>query len=440
MDLFDPRERLEFERLLQWLRLGFLLTPALVLIAFGTSAVSYAVMIAVAASVSYGWVWLLAQLRPDLLLRFQLLLRAIDCGLVYLVLINYHAFLRNAYYDSVYVLFVLAAAATHGRRGAWSLSILAGILVLVGRLQLIAADRLAFETRHLTDAAYYTLFFGLTSTAVAFLMQRSAAVASRRELAWREELCARNAELEQTAAQLEQAVRSRDAMVSALSHDLRTPLTVVKVHAQLAARRAATLSDPTAERLSAGIAQIDRVATRMTRWIDELLEAMRSSGGGELALERQAIDLVQLAREAVAEHQASTPGHELSLETPDDGIVGQWDATRLERVIDNLLANAVKYSPAGGPIWVGVSREDGWARLVVRDQGVGIPAEDLAHIFEPFMRGSNVVGRFGGIGIGLAGSSHIIRQHGGTIEVESQPGSGTTFIVRLPLEPPESDL
>src|SRR5207302_5611145 len=108
-DMLDAPERLEFEHLLQWLRLSFLLTPILVLLAFGTAAVEYALFIAAAVAISFSWVGLLTRYRPQLLLRLQLWLRVVDCGLVYLVLVNYHAYLHNAYYDAVYALFVVAA-------------------------------------------------------------------------------------------------------------------------------------------------------------------------------------------------------------------------------------------------------------------------------------------------------------------------------------------
>ena len=117
-------------------------------------------------------------------------------------------------------------------------------------------------------------------------------------------------------------------------------------------------------------------------------------------------------------------------------LIGSWDPARMERVLDNLLGNAVKYSPTGGEIVVGVSHEQtaagDWAVLVVRDQGVGIPAADLPHVFEPFHRARNV-GKVAGTGIGLAGVRRIVEQHGGAITAESREGVGSAFRVRLPL-------
>ncbi len=117
--------------------------------------------------------------------------------------------------------------------------------------------------------------------------------------------------------------------------------------------------------------------------------------------------------------------------------MGLWDAARLERVLANLLANAIKYSPTGGPVEVRLRREDtpagAWAVLEVHDEGLGIPPEDLPHIFERFYRGRNVAATIPGTGLGLFVARQIVAQHGGTITAASTPGQGTTFTVRLPL-------
>jgi signal transduction histidine kinase len=140
-----------------------------------------------------------------------------------------------------------------------------------------------------------------------------------------------------------------------------------------------------------------------------------------------------------AEHQRTTQRHRLRVQTREARLIGVWDAARLGRVLDNLVANAIKYSPAGGQISIEVGHElsaaGSWAVLCVRDQGIGIPAADQPHIFERFRRGGNVVGRIAGTGIGLAGAYQIIEQHGGSIAVSSQEGAGSAFTIRLPLGP-----
>ncbi|HEY3058336.1 MAG TPA: HAMP domain-containing sensor histidine kinase [Chloroflexota bacterium] len=412
-EILDARTRLEFERMLQWLRLSFLAAPVLVVVAFGPSALAYAGSIVGAVAVSFGWVALLVARWPRVLLRAQLWLRALDCGVVYVVLVNYHAFLGNAYYDSVYLLFVVAAAATHGRRGSLVLSAVAGVAVLMSRLQLIGTGALAFEVRHFTDAVFYTLFFAVTSSAVAFLMRKSAEVVRRREQAWRVEL--------------EEAIQLRDAMLTGVTHDLRTPLTVIKVQTQLARRR------PDAGPFDATLAQIERAATRMSGWIDELLEASKVQSLDEMQLDLQPTDLTELARQAVAAHQQTTNRHLLKLEGEPGPVIGGWDGARLARVLDNLLGNAVKFSPQGGRIGVRIHVADGRAVLVVYDEGIGIATDDFERIFDPFQRGSNVEGRISGTGIGLTSTRRIVERHRGRIEVSSIPGRGSAFTVYLPL-------
>jgi signal transduction histidine kinase len=431
-EILGTSERLEFEHLLQWLRLSFLLTPILVLLAFGAPAVPYAIWIAAAVAASFTWVGLLARYRPQVLLRYQLWLRVLDCGLVYVVLVNYHAFLGNAYYDSVYVLFVVAGAATHGRRGAWLLSAVAGVAVLISREQLIATGAMPYEARHLTDAVFYTLFFFVTSRAVAFLMHKTEEVVVRRERALSAEISDRNTALERTARELAESVRLRDAMLAGVTHDLRTPVTVVKVQAQLLRRRAD-------ERLWSSIDQIERAATRMARWIDELLEIATIQRIEDLDLTLEPTDVVKIAREAIEEHQAAARRHTLKLDVDAEQIVGEFDASRLERVIDNLLGNAIKYSPAGGCVSLSLAASDGWVTIEVRDQGMGIPPEDLPFVFEPFRRGGNVVGRISGTGIGLSSAQRMVQRHGGTLVVASEPGQGSTFTVRLPLRQASED-
>jgi signal transduction histidine kinase len=112
----------------------------------------------------------------------------------------------------------------------------------------------------------------------------------------------------------------------------------------------------------------------------------------------------------------------------------------VRRIVRNLLLNAVKYSPQGGLIEVRVQRHEvdgsGWAVLEVRDEGLGIPARDLPHLFERFYRGENVVGRIPGTGLGLFGARQLAELHGGHIEVSSVEGQGSTFAVWLPQKPP----
>src|ERR671921_643454 len=250
-----------------------------------------------------------------------------------------------------------------------------------------------------------------------------------------------NARLYQQA-QDELAARGRaqaekEAFLDAVAHDLANPLTTVKGQAQLLRRRAQQGRADLAT-LEAGLAAIEAATDRATRLIGELTDAARLEAKRPLELRRTAIDLVALAEASITEFQAAAAGQQLHLEAGIAKLVGLWDADRLTRVLENLVAKAVKYSPAGSNVVVRVDREetpDGpLVVLSVADQGVGIPAADRPYIFERFRRGGNVAGRIAGSGLGLWGSQRIVAQHGGTIAIDSTEGKGTTVTVRLPLE------
>ncbi|HUG13559.1 MAG TPA: sensor histidine kinase [Thermomicrobiales bacterium] len=254
------------------------------------------------------------------------------------------------------------------------------------------------------------------------------------DLADRAALAVENARL---FAEAQDAVRTRDEFLAAASHDLKNPLSAVKLRAQLLQRRATRPEPlPSAEVIEA-TAAIDDIVDRAVRLVDELMDVTRLQLGRPLDLELEATDLARILREVAAEVQASTTAHELRLVMPEEPIVGQWDARRLRRVAENLLDNAVKYSPDGGQVTVNLVREADASgeRVVVsiRDTGVGIPADDVPRLFERFRRGSNVVGQFRGTGIGLASAHQIVTSHGGTIEVDSIEGGGTVVTVRLPV-------
>ena len=156
--------------------------------------------------------------------------------------------------------------------------------------------------------------------------------------------------------------------------------------------------------------------------------------GQELQLDLRRTDIVGLARRLVGEHHAA--GHHIRLESSCAELAGRWDESRLLRVLANLLDNAVKYSPQGVEVEVDVAlveRAGAEHALVrVRDRGRGIPPEDLARVFERFYRGSNVDVATSGSGLGLAVAHQIVTQHGGAIDIDSQPGIGTVVTLSLP--------
>jgi signal transduction histidine kinase len=169
-----------------------------------------------------------------------------------------------------------------------------------------------------------------------------------------------------------------------------------------------------------------------------LADAMQLQSGQAIDLRRRAIDLVGLARTAADEHQQTTRSHRIRVDSELASLVGWWDPTRVGRVLDNLLSNAIKYSPNGGDVILSIAREpegdQAWAVLRVRDQGGGISPADLPHIFERFYRG-DMAAQVQGFGIGLAATRSIVLQHGGWVGVETTDSAGSTFVLRLPVQP-----
>ncbi len=239
----------------------------------------------------------------------------------------------------------------------------------------------------------------------------------------------------QDITELHDLEQAREEFLSSAAHDLKTPLTGIRGQAQLAQRRLARLDAPVAATapLAEQLARIQEGTDAMLALINELVDVTRLQMGAGLELRREPTDLVALVRASIAAQQgAGTPPITLQEEAPV--VVAEVDAARIARVVGNLLSNALKYSPGGGTITVRVAREDGAAVIAVQDEGIGIPAADLPHIFERFARAGNVAGHIQGTGIGLASARGIVEQHGGTIAAQSVEGHGATFTVRLPLE------
>jgi PAS domain S-box-containing protein len=220
--------------------------------------------------------------------------------------------------------------------------------------------------------------------------------------------------------------QQRQDFIAMVAHDLKNPLTTMKGYAQLLQRRGAY-----SER---NVATIVSQANRLERLIDDLRDVARIDAG-QLALDRAPVDLAALVRTNVEESRALSEAHTIDLETPDEPVIGAWDAGRLAQVIENLLSNAVKYSPDGGAIHVCVTANEHEAQLVVIDEGIGIPPEALARVFERFYRSdTGVAANRKGLGLGLYISKALVEAHGGTIAVEPLSPTGSAFSVTLPRE------
>jgi len=226
-------------------------------------------------------------------------------------------------------------------------------------------------------------------------------------------------ERDEAVARLQEAFRTREEFLASAAHDLKNPLAAIKAQAQLLERRARTSRVQDLSRLADGLRRIDTTTTRVAALVEELLDLTQLQMGRSLELNRAPTDLIAVAREVVAEHQQLSARHTLRVETSEPEVVGDWDKRRLMRVLGNMLENAIKYSPGGGPIVVSVRHDTNGSQeqaiLAVRDPGIGIPAEDMPTIFERFRRAGNVRGRIAGAGIGLASARFIVESHGGTM-------------------------
>ncbi|HEY0093032.1 MAG TPA: ATP-binding protein, partial [Archangium sp.] len=228
---------------------------------------------------------------------------------------------------------------------------------------------------------------------------------------------------------LARANAAKDAFLAAASHELRTPLAAAKMQVQLAERKYGEAMGEGPRRALTGL---NRQVDRMTKLVSDLLDVSRLLTG-RLSLEEEEFDLVPLLRTACERLQMLTSEHSLILEVPE--WLPMWgDPGRIEQVVTNLVANAIRYSPQGGSVDLQAWVDDGEVVLRVRDHGIGIPPEKLSVIFERFGQAHGA--RYGGLGLGLTISQGIIEQHGGRIWAESSgvDGQGSTFHVRLPLQ------
>ncbi len=233
-------------------------------------------------------------------------------------------------------------------------------------------------------------------------------------------------------AEAEAAVRARDEFLSIASHELKTPLTALQLQAHLLLQ-SLWKGGPTSlppEQLIAMLESVERQVKRFVKLIDNLLDVSRIEAG-RLELEPEEVDLAEVARGVAARFEAELARSGSSLTLAFEGpVVGHWDRLRVDQVVTNLVSNAVKYG-AGRPIDVRVEGDGKTARLVVRDQGIGIAREDQARIFERFERAAPSR-QYAGLGMGLYITRQIVEAHGGSIRVASAPGAGSTFTVELP--------
>lgn len=237
--------------------------------------------------------------------------------------------------------------------------------------------------------------------------------------------------MNQTWERLERLFRTQQRLLADVSHELRTPLTAIRGNLDLMRR----MGDGDPESLDIIQDEVDR----MTRLVGDLLLLARADAG-ELPLDRQRVDLDTIVFE-VHRHAKLIASDVTVRITAVDPVAVHGDPDRIKQMLLNLVSNAIKYTPAGGDVSMRLSHTEGWAYIHVSDTGVGIPQEDLAYIFDRFYRVDKARNRgMGGTGLGLSIAKWIATAHGGDIDVTSQVGNGSTFIITLPvLEAEETD-
>jgi signal transduction histidine kinase len=222
--------------------------------------------------------------------------------------------------------------------------------------------------------------------------------------------------------------------LAGVAHDLRNPLAALKLGVAMMPPDKPLPPEP---RLRQLFARITRQIDRLDRMVYDLLDASRIESG-HLSLVVEPCDLREMVRATADLFEPMLMTHELVVSLPDAPVIARCDGTRMEQVLANLLTNAVKYSPSGGRVTVRLRSLADGAEIAVSDEGVGMTAEDIKKVFEPFRRGATTANPPPGLGLGLFIARRIVTAHGGELLVDSAPGTGATFTVRLPKSAGES--
>jgi signal transduction histidine kinase len=226
--------------------------------------------------------------------------------------------------------------------------------------------------------------------------------------------------------------RLKDEFISVAAHELKTPVAIVKGHAQLLMRK----PDEISEEQSKLLAAINRGSDRIARVVNDLLEISRLLAG-PVDLRTESIDLSALVADVAERSKVASAKHRLRVVRNEYAVV-QGDRDRLEQVLEHLIHNARKYSPRGGDVDVALDVVGGDAVVSVRDSGVGIPLNKQVHIFERFYRAhTGTPYDYGGMGVGLFICEELIRRQGGKMWFESAEGEGSTFFFKMPCQSPQ---
>ena len=219
------------------------------------------------------------------------------------------------------------------------------------------------------------------------------------------------------------------AFLAAVAHEIRNPLGALKMATGMIPPDRPLPPEPAVRQL---IARIDRQIGRLERMAHDFLDASRIESG-HLELRAEDCDARELVRVTLDLFEPAAGTHPLTVSAPDEPVRMRCDPVRIEQVLANLVSNAIKYSPPGGSIRVTVAQRPEVVVISVADEGVGMSAEEIEHVFDPFRRGAGATRAIPGAGLGLFVARRIVEAHGGEISVESVQGAGTTFTVCLPV-------
>lgn len=227
------------------------------------------------------------------------------------------------------------------------------------------------------------------------------------------------------SSRLAEKDRLRFEHVASITHQLKTPLTSLLGYARIIRSRARTLPEKQREQF---FSIMEKEGERILELINQMLQDSRMEHVA--AVRRVALDLRHIAHQAAME-TAGSRSRRVEIDIPDGELGLYGDPSAMHHVLTNLIDNAVKYSPEGTAVHVSFAERDGEVHLTVRDEGVGIPAEDLPRIFERFQQASDGRGQ-ASVGLGLYIVRNLVEAHGGRVWAESEPGKGTSFVVALP--------
>jgi signal transduction histidine kinase len=230
--------------------------------------------------------------------------------------------------------------------------------------------------------------------------------------------------------ELSQLMKEKDAFLAVLSHDMKTPLTTINLYADILQESPEILlNKPNMTGL------LLRSQKTLTEIVNNIVDLEKLQSGGTMPMNKERLDMVPLLEytvQALMPH-AEQKAIQLESDIEVDSIIAQVDRQQMERIFQNLISNAIKYTPKKGQVLVSASTNDGSAVIHIRDTGYGIPEDELPHIFDRFRRVAKHENKAAGTGLGLAITKALVEAHGGNISVTSQEGVGSTFTISLPV-------